>query len=325
MSNIPLNAGNGGKEMQDFLQSFLPNFYRGDWENSENDAATFPLPDGKILCFTTDSFVVDPIEFPGGNIGDLAFAGTVNDLVVMGATPLGISLSLIIEENFCGETLNRILETIQNLSKKHNIPIVTGDTKIMGKGSLDQIVINTSGVGITEIILDSPLEIGDKIILSGGIGEHGVALLSKRFDFETDIVSDSKPLVSEMTEIKDFVKIAKDPTRGGIASSLNEMATQNKIACTIWDEKIPIQKAVRSAGDLLGIDVLSLANEGKLICFVSAKNAETVIEKLQKFNPMATVIGEVTDLDVPGKVILKTDLGSRLIMMPTGKIVPRIC
>ncbi len=325
MSNISLDAGNGGKEMQEFLQSFLPNFFRGNWKNSENDSATLKLPDGKTLCFTTDSFVVDPIEFPGGNIGDLAFAGTVNDLVVMGATPLGLSLSLIIEENFPEEKFQRIITTIQNLAKKYQIPISTGDTKVMEKGSIDGIVINTSGVGITEDILNKEIEVGDKIILSGGIGEHGVALLSRRFDFETELVSDSKPLVEEMIEIKDLIKVAKDPTRGGISASLNEIASQKKLELEIWDEQIPAKKSVKAAGELLGIDIMTLANEGKILCFASTENANEVIQKLQKYNPLATIVGEVKNIDTKNKVVLKTELGSRILTMPSGKIVPRIC
>jgi len=325
MGNISLNSGNGGKEMQEFLGSFLPNFYRGDWRNSENDSATLKISDGNHLCFTTDSFVVDPIEFPGGNIGDLAVAGTVNDLVVMGARPLGISLALIIEENFLEEVFKKILKTIQDLSEKYQIPISTGDTKIMEKGSLDGIVINTSGVGIAEKVLEEKIQIGDKIILSGGIGEHGVALLSKRFDFQTDIISDSKPLLYEMSDIKDLVKIAKDPTRGGIASTLNEIASSQKFEFEIIDKQIPMKKAVKASGELLGIDVLSLANEGKILCFASPENAEEVVKRLQKYNPMACVFGEVKKENPKGKIVLKTELGSRILMMPSGKIVPRIC
>jgi len=326
MTKIQLNIGNGGAEMQEFLGTFLPKFYRGNqWNNFDNDSATLPLPDGKTLCFTSDSFVVDPIEFPGGNIGDLAFAGTINDLVVMGANPTGISCSLIIEEGFSGEKLTKILDTLANLSHEYKVPIVTGDTKVMEKGSLDGIVINTSGVGLAEEILDKNLEVGDKVIISGGIGEHGVALLSKRFDFETDIVSDSKPLITEMKEIRSLLKFAKDPTRGGLAASLNEIASSHKCKLNIYDIKIPIKKAVKSAGDLLGIDILSLANEGKLVCVANPKNAEKVVEKLKKFNSMAEIIGEIVEKSKKGNVVLKTDLGSRLLLMPTGKIVPRIC
>lgn len=325
MKNIPLNAGNGGKEMQDFLNTFLPNFHRGDWKNSTNDAATLQMPDGKNLCFTTDSFVVDPIEFPGGNIGDLAFAGTVNDLVVMGARPLGISLSLIIEENFSEETLQKIIGTIQALSQEYNIPVVTGDTKVIEKGSLDGIVINTSGVGIAEKVFDAETHEGDTIIVSGGIGEHGVALLSKRFDFETDIVSDTKPLLHEINALQEYILLAKDPTRGGIASALNEIAEQNNVEMEIWDEKIPMQQAVKTAGNLLGIDVLSLANEGKILCLVREEYVEKVLQELRTFNPLAEAIGSVTKKNTSGRVILKTDIGSRILSVPSGKIVPRIC
>ncbi len=326
MTKIQLDYGNGGSEMQDFLETFLPNFYRGGaWSNFNNDSATFPLSDGKTLCFTTDSFVVNPIEFPGGNIGDLAFAGTINDLIVMGAEPIGISCSLIIEEGLNKTKLSKILDTLAKLSHKYKVPIVTGDTKIMEKGDIDQIVINTSGVGLCDEILDENLEVGDKIIISGGIGEHGIALLSKRFDFETEIISDSKPLILEMNEVKKFIKFAKDPTRGGISATLNEIALKYKYDLTIYDKDLPIKKAVKSAGELLGIDILSLANEGKFICIVSDKYAEKVLKKLKKFNSMAEVIGEVTKKTKKGSVVLKTNLGSRLLLMPSGKIVPRIC
>lgn len=326
MAGISLDFGNGGVEMQAFLKSFLPKFYRGDqWKNFENDAATFPLPDGKTLCFTTDSFVVDPIIFPGGNIGDLAFAGTVNDLVVMGADPVGLSCGLIIEEGLDEKVLAKVLKSLADLSHEFQIPIVTGDTKVMEKGSIDQIVINTSGVGLAELLLDKKIEVGDKIILSGGIGEHGVALLSQRFDFQTEVVSDTKPLVLEMQDIRSRIKWAKDPTRGGIAASLNELATEKNLELEILDQALPIQKAVRAAGELLGIDVLTLANEGKILCIVKQKQANEVLEKLKKYNSMAAIIGEVKGVKNSGQVILKTSLGSRILSMPSGKIVPRIC
>lgn len=325
MSTIPLDYGNGGQEMQDFLQTFLPNFYRGDWQNSQNDAATLPLPDGQHLCFTTDSFVVDPLEFAGGNIGHLAFAGTVNDLVVMGAKPLGLSCSLVIEEGLDQEVLDRVIKAMQDLSEQYQIPIVTGDTKVMERGALDKLVINTSGVGIATKVLSEPLAPGDKIIVSGGIGEHGVALLSQRFDFQTDIVSDSKPLVTEMEAIAPHVKLAKDPTRGGLAASLNELAQQHQCAITVEEPKIPMHSAVRMAGELLGIDIMHLANEGKLVCVAAPDQAEAVVKTLKTFNPLAAIIGTVEEPHKKGSVTLKTELGSRRLTMPSGKIVPRIC
>ncbi len=325
MNTISLNAGNGGKEMQEFLATFLPGFKRGKWENGTNDSATLQMPDGQHLCFTTDSFVVSPIEFPGGNIGDLAFAGTVNDLVVMGADPLGLSLSLILEEGFSKDLFERVVQQIQYLSDTYDIPVVTGDTKVMEKGSIDQIIINTSGVGMAKRVKNERLKKGDKVILSGGIGEHGVALLSKRFDFETEILSDTKPLTEEMRGIRDFIKIAKDPTRGGIASVLHEIASQEGVELEILQESIPLQKAVKTAGNLLGIDILSLANEGKILCFASDEQAEKVVQILKKYNPLASIIGTVTDENTKSRVVLKTDIGSRVLSSPSGKIVPRIC
>ncbi len=322
---ISLNMGNGGQEMQELLNKFLPNFHRGNWQNCQNDGATLELQNKENLVFTTDSFVVDPIEFPGGNIGDLAFCGTVNDLVVMGAEPLGLSCALILEAGFPNETLTKIITTIQNLSKKYNIPIVTGDTKVLPKGAVDKIIINTSGIGITKQVLDKPLQTGDKIIISGGIGEHGIALLSKRFDFQTDIISDSKPLVKEMHEIKDLIKIAKDPTRGGLSACLNEIAQTNKIEMLLQEDNIPMQKSVKTAGELLGIDILELACEGRAVIVTPEKNADKVVQILQKHNPLASIVGEIKSAHDKGKVLLKTRLGTRILTMPSGQIVPRIC
>ena len=323
---VSLESGNGGHEMSQFLNSFLSKLYRGNkWSNFTNDSATFPLPNKDTLCFTTDSFVVNPIKFPGGNIGHLAMCGTINDLAVMGCDPIGLSLSFIVEEGFDQETLEEIVESINNISKELDIPIVTGDTKVMEKGAIDKIVINTSGVGIAKKILDEKLEVGDKIIISGGIGEHGVALLSQRFDFETEIVSDSKPVYEEMKEIRDLVKFAKDPTRGGIAAILNEVAKDNKLEIELLEEDIPIKKEVKKACELLGIDVFSLANEGRVAVVCKSQNADEVVSKLKEFNLMATVIGEVKNTRENGIVILKTELGSRILSMPSGKIVPRIC
>ena len=286
---ITLDQGGGGKEMQELLQSFVPHFYRGEWQHSDNDAATFSVgnADLRSLHFTTDSYVVSPWRFPGGDIGHLAFSGTVNDLVVMGADPVGISLALVIEEGFKRSDLEIILNSIQDLSQQYQIPIATGDTKVIEKGALDGIIINTSGVGFADVVLDKPLEVGDRIIISGGIGEHGVALLSQRFDFQTEVVSDSKPLVGEMRAIRDLIKCAKDPTRGGVAATLNEIAMLKKVDLEIWDEALPIKRSVRSACDMLGLDPLSLANEGRVVCFTSAENEAEVVGRLRRFNKEA--------------------------------------
>ena len=322
---VSLDMGNGGREMQELLDSFLGKFNRNSWKNSQNDSATLELPNKENLVFTTDSFVVSPFKFPGGNIGDLAFSGTVNDIVVMGADPLGISLSLIIEEGFPIEDLEEIIETISCLSRTSGIGIATGDTKVVEKGSLDKIVINTSGVGITKRVLNEKIEPGDKVIVSGSIAEHAVALLSQRFDFQTSVTTDSKPLNEEMKEIRDLIKLAKDPTRGGIASTLNEIAINNKVEIIIEEKEIPIQKEVKAACKLLGIEAYDLANEGRLICIVKKENANQVLEKLRTFNSSAQIIGEVSAPREKGIVLLKTDLGTRILSIPSGKIVPRIC
>jgi len=208
---ISLSHGSGGKEMNELISSF--NFKaRGKWKNCDDDSATIDINENntnKHLVFTTDSFVVDPLFFPGGNIGHLAFCGTVNDLLVMGADPLGLSLSFIIEEGFAKSDLQKIVDSISTLSEQTNIPIATGDTKVMEKGKLDKIIVNTSGIGIVseEKMLTRKINIGDKIIISGGLGEHAVALLSKRFDYETDIVTDSKPLNNEIYAVRELIKV----------------------------------------------------------------------------------------------------------------------
>ena len=324
--SITLESGIGGHEMGDFLNSFLSNLHRGDkWNNFTNDSATFPLPNGDTLCFTTDSFVINPIEFPGGNIGHLAMCGTINDLAVMGTDPIGLSLSFIIEEGLEQEILNNILNSINTISKQLNIPIVTGDTKVMEKGAIDKIVINTSGIGISKKILNDKIMPKDKIIISGGIGEHGVALLSQRFDFETEIISDSKPIYEEMKEIRELIKFAKDPTRGGISAIINEIAKENSFEIDLLEQNIPMKKQVKSATNLLGIDPYSLANEGRILVICKPENADEVVSKLKEFNKMAEIIGEVKSTRKNGIVTLKTQLGSRILSMPSGKIVPRIC
>ena len=316
---ITLAHGSGGKEMNALIES-LGFSYRGDWKNCDDDAASIDI--GKKLVFTTDSFIVDPIFFPGGNIGHLAFSGTVNDLLVMGAVPLGLSLSLVIEEGFSVGELKKIITTIKSLSEKFKIPVVTGDTKVMQKGKVDKIIINTSGVGIAENMLTKKPEAGDKIILSGSLGEHAVALLSKRFDYKTDIVSDSKPLVEEFNEVRDLIKIAKDPTRGGIAASLNEICKKHKIGMLIDEEAVPAKRSVKKVVDMLGINLYELACEGRFICIAAKENASLVENKLQKFNKSARIIGEITG---GSNVVMQTILGKRILPVPSGRIVPRIC
>jgi len=320
---IGLAHGSGGKEMVDLINSFSFS-HRGTWKNVDNDAATIDIGEQKKLVFTTDSFIVHPIFFPGGDIGHLAVSGTINDLAVMGAKPLGLSLSFIIEEGFSFHDLQTIVHSINLLSTKTKIPIVTGDTKVMEKGKLDQIIINTSGVGIVsdEELFTKELQVGDAILLSGGLGEHAVALLSKRFDYETSIITDSKPVIDEINAVKKYIKIAKDPTRGGIAATLNEICMRNKKGILLYDKDIPAKQEVRTVVEMLGINLYELACEGRFICFTEKKHAKKVESILKTFNNDAAIIGEVTQ---GNSVIIQSILGKRMLPNPTGRIVPRIC
>lgn len=319
---VKLSEGSGGRDMQvliDGLRKKLP--HAGSWKNLSDDSATIKLGN-EHLVFTTDSYVVTPIFFPGGNIGKLAFCGTVNDLSVMGATPLGLSLGLVIEEGFPKSELDQIMKTIGDLSKKTKIPVVTGDTKVMERGAIDRIVINTSGVGLTKKVLDEKLKVGDKIIVSGGIGEHGTALLAKRFELETDLPTDSKPLHEEMKAILKDVKQARDITRGGLAAVLNEIANKNNVRFTIEEERVPMKDEVAALTQILGVEVYNLACEGTFVCFADAKKANLAVRQLSKFNKRAAIVGEVQK---GSDVIVQTRFGQKMLSMPLGEVVPRIC
>tara|TARA_B100000315_G_scaffold114399_1_gene104845 strand:+ start:1497 stop:2549 length:1053 start_codon:yes stop_codon:yes gene_type:complete len=318
---VKLSEGSGGREMHKLISEITSNLNRGGWEHNDEDSASLSI-EGKKLLFTTDSYVVTPLFFPGGDIGKIAFCGTVNDLSVMGAKPLGISLGLIIEEGFPKEDLFKILKTIGQLSKETDIPVVTGDTKVMEKGSVDKIIINTSGVGLSQAILDKKLQTGDKIIVSGGIGEHGTALLAKRFELETSIKTDSKPIWEEINSIRNLIKKAKDITRGGLAAVLNEIAQKDKRQFLIYEEQIPLMNEVRALTEILGIELYSLACEGRFVCACSPEDEKAVLERLRKFNPMAATIGEVKE---GNDVVVQTNFGKKILSMPSGNIVPRIC
>jgi hydrogenase expression/formation protein HypE len=309
--------------MMDLINSFSFS-NRGHWENYDNDAATIDIGHDQKLVFTTDSFIVSPIFFPGGDIGHIAMCGTINDLAVLGAKPLGVSLGLVLEEGFSKEDLKKIISSIDKISSETKIPVVTGDTKVMERGKIDKIVINTSGVGIVKKtnVLTRRIAVGDKIILSGGLGEHAVALLSKRYDYETSIISDSKPIIQEIQSVQDCIKIAKDPTRGGIAAALNEISQRYKKGMILYEELIPAKPGVKKVTEILGINLYELACEGRFICIVARKNAEKVEKKLKRFNLDAAICGEIIKGD---SVLLQSELGKRILPVPTGRIVPRIC
>lgn len=325
MNTVKLSEGSGGKEMQLLIDMMREQFPPSPlWKHRDADGATFDLSSSEKqqLVFTTDAYVVTPIFFPGGNIGKIAFCGTVNDLAVMGARPIGLSLSLVLEEGFSKDDFTRILETIGELSRTTGIPIVTGDTKVVERGGIDQMIITTSGVGLAEHIIDASLTVGDVVIVSGGIGEHGAALLARRFELETTLETDSKPLHKELSAIGHLIKQAKDVTRGGVASILNELIEKHSVGMEIDEESVPIDEQVRALTEMLGIDVYSLACEGRFVCVVAPEKADEVLTILRSFNHAAARIGVVTK---GNQVIVQTAYGKKILSMPTGNIVPRIC
>lgn len=321
---IEMAHGGGGEKSWELLREIRSIIdFKGRWKNCEDDAAAFALGKEKIL-FTTDAFIVNPIFFPGGDIGKISMCGTINDLSVMGAKPLGISLSIVIEEGFPKNDLLKIISSINRMSRESGVPVVTGDTKVIDKGKLDKIEITTAGVGIArKIIPNNGIKPGDLIISSGDLGEHAVTLLAYRFNYKTKIESDSKPLNKELALIGKYLNSCKDPTRGGLAANIVEMANKSKVKIILDEKTLPYKKETIAISEFLGIDIFSLASEGRFIAAVSKKNAKKVLNILKKFNKGAKVIGVV---ERGSGVYLKTRFDSlRPIEMPKGKIIPRIC
>ena len=330
---ILLAHGSGGKLSHDLVkQNFVPLFDNA-FLNKLDDSAVFELQ-GR-LAFTTDSYVVNPIFFPGGDIGRLAVCGTVNDLSMMGGVPKYLSIALIIEEGLLLSDLKRIIASIRKAAQEAGVKIVTGDTKVVNKGSADKLFVNTAGVGSVPEGIDisgSNAKPGDKVILSGPIGDHGIAVLSQRegLGFATKLESDCAPLnglVAEMLAASKRIHTMRDPTRGGLATTLNELAAQSKVGIRIEEEIIPVRDEVRGACEMLGIDPLYVANEGKLVALVHPEDADAVLEKMRHhcYGKNAAIIGEVRP-DHPGRVVMKTALGaSRIVDMLVGDPLPRIC
>ncbi|CUS86389.1 hydrogenase expression/formation protein HypE [Candidatus Kryptobacter tengchongensis] len=331
---ILLGHGSGGKLTSELIKNiFLPAFYN-PYLSELGDQAIISI-NGLKIAFTTDSYVVDPIFFPGGNIGELAINGTVNDLAVGGAKPLFISAGFIIEEGFQISDLCLIVESMKKACERAEVLLVTGDTKVVEKGKGDKIFINTSGIGVIDHDIEiSPRRVkpGDKILINGPIGLHGIAILSKRegLEFEIEIQSDTAPLnhlVQDILSISKNIHWMRDPTRGGISSALNELAQSAKIGVEIWEPEIPIPEPVKAACEMLGLDPLYVANEGKLIVVVSPEDAEKVLETMQNnpFGKEARIIGEITE-EHPGVVLMKTIIGGkRVVDMLAGEQLPRIC
>jgi hydrogenase expression/formation protein HypE len=299
-----------------------------------HDGAAFSVTSGR-LAYTTDSFVVNPVFFPGANIGDLAVNGTINDLVCCGAKPLYLSAGFILEEGLLMEDLWKVVVSMKNSAERGGVKIITGDTKVVDRGKGDKIFINTSGIGvIPEGINISPRNTtsGDRIILSGRIGDHGVAVMSARsgLEFETTVISDTTALNGLADKIFGTTKnihVLRDPTRGGVATTLNELCQSAGVGMIIEEEKIPVSEEVKGACEILGLDPLYIANEGKLVLIVPEEEAEKVVEAMREHPDgyESSIIGRVT-AEHPGIVRMTTSIGSsRIIDMLTGDQLPRIC
>lgn len=337
-SKILLDHGSGGTAGRDLIeQIFLPRLNNPILAEFE-DSAIIKVGNTS-LAFTTDSYVVDPIFFPGGDIGKLAIHGTINDLAMQGAVPLGLSLSLILEEGFPLNELEKIVESISQASNDSGVPVVTGDTKVVPKGKADKIFITTSGIGIVpdSLCLNSGnAKPGDAVLLSGYIGDHGVTIMSAQagLAIQSSIQSDTAPLHKMVAELlkkePEAIKCLRDPTRGGVATVLSEIANKSNVQIEINEDKLPIRAGVNTACEMLGLDPLYLANEGKCIVIAEKNAANTILTtmKQSQFGADAAIIGEITPVEKnkKGRVIMKTKIGGARIVGPlSGEPLPRIC
>jgi hydrogenase expression/formation protein HypE len=332
---ILLGHGSGGKLSHELLDELIVPILTGIDRHDQNDAVILARQQGR-LAFTTDSYVVDPIFFPGGSIGSLAIYGTVNDLAMTGAMPVAISVGLIIEEGLAVSTLRTILEDMSTAAQKAGVRILTGDTKVVPHGKADRIFINTSGIGVLMHDLEisgSNAQIGDKVLINGTIGDHGMAVMAHRegLALKSPITSDSAPLNSLVGELIQGVgcqlHALRDPTRGGIATTLKEIAIQSEVQVTLQENSLPVDPTVAGACAILGLDPLFVANEGKLLAFLAPDAAEQALEIMRnhEFGKGATVIGEVSSAG-KGRVRLQTAIGGlRAIEMLAGEQLPRIC
>jgi len=331
---IVMGHGSGGKMTSELIEKLFVPLFDNPYLAKLDDQAVLDL--GSVrLAFTTDSYVVNPVFFPGGDIGRLAVNGTINDLAMSGARPLYLSAGLILEEGLAMIDLARIVTSMRDACQAAGVTLVTGDTKVVNKGSGDQIFINTSGIGLVPDgvhISVNQAQPGDKIILSGPIGVHGIAIMSVRagIEFETQMESDTAPLhglVQAMLEVTPHLHCLRDPTRGGLATTLNEIAQASGTGIVIEEQHIPIPPAVRAACEMLGLDPLYVANEGKLVAIVPSDEAEAIVAqmRLHPYGREATVIGGVV-AEHPGMVVMKTRIGgTRVVDKMAGEILPRIC
>jgi len=348
-THITLAHGSGGRAMHDLVEGLFLEYLRNPLLEQLEDQAVFevtasdqsPANPSVKLAFTTDSYVVTPVFFPGGDIGRLAVCGTVNDLAMSGARPLYLSAGFILEEGFPVADLRRILESMRDAAAEANVQVVTGDTKVVQRGSADKIFINTSGVGVIESsvrVSAARAQAGDKVILSGTLGDHGTTIMIARgeLELETDIESDTAPLGSLVREMldeagrvatPDAVHALRDPTRGGVATTLNEIALASEVCIELREDLIPVREEVRGACEILGLDPLYVANEGKLVAVVSAGVADALVARMRQntYGRDACVIGEVR-AEPQGIVAMRTGFGgTRIVDMLAGEQLPRIC
>ena len=332
---VLLDHGSGGKISHAMISNMILPTFNNPILDRLDDGAVLDI-NGSRVAFSTDSYVVDPIFFPGGNIGDLAINGTVNDVAMCGAIPQYISVGLILEEGFSSASLATILQSMAQAARNAGVQVVTGDTKVVPRGKADKIFINTSGFGIIPPgirLSGSRAMPGDQVIISGTIADHGITVMGARegLGFDSDIQTDSAPLNHMVKEILGAaapgVHVLRDPTRGGVGTTLNEIAGQSNVGIRIKEQDIPVKDAVLGMCELLGFDPLYIANEGKLLAIVSPGDTDEVLTAIRQnpFGKDAAVIGEVTAKD-PGRVFLETIIGgSRIVDMLAGDQLPRIC
>src|SRR6266852_344457 len=334
---ITLSHGSGGKATHNLIEGVFAPAFSNPLLDAMDDAATFSINGtDQRLAFTTDTYVVSPLFFPGGDIGKLAIHGTINDLAMAGAIPLYLSAGFILEEGFPITDLRRIVASMATAAAEAGVSIVTGDTKVVQRGKADGLFINTAGVGLiraTWPLGQTQLQPGDKVLLSGPIGDHGIAIMLVReeLDIETDVQSDTAPLHSLvaalLAEVGEGVHCLKDPTRGGVATALNEMALGSEVSVALDEHTIPVHPGVRGACELLGLDPLTIANEGKLLAIVAPEMADAALEAMRA-HPLgreAVIIGTV-QAEPPAMVFLRTDIGGmRVLDMLVGDPLPRIC
>jgi hydrogenase expression/formation protein HypE len=335
LARVLLGHGSGGQLSAALMRDVIgPALAAAAPGGPLNDAAVVEVA-GQRLAFTTDSFVVSPLQFPGGDIGELAVNGTVNDLAMMGAQPLALSLAYVIEEGLPMDDLRRVTESVARAAVRAGVRIVTGDTKVVGRGAADRLFVNTAGIGLVApgvTVGADRASVGDALILSGPIGLHGVAIMSVRegLGFEVEIASDTQPLnglVARIVAACPEVRVLRDPTRGGLASALNEIASASEVGIDLREETIPIPGPVRAACEMLGLDPLHVANEGKLVAVVPASAVDAVLAAMRAVpeGAEAVEIGRVV-ADHPGMVAMRTIVGSqRIVDMLVGEQLPRIC